>query len=142
MGVPEESRWWYWIAAYPIYTLLSIPLLIAAAALATTVFVPVIAVEDTATAEPGTFTPLVGIALVLLVGGAAVYALAGLVLTIGLPVALYLDAKSIADSTLAWDPDPVLYGLVGVLNFLAAPFVGVAIAAYYLYRRRQHVGTP
>ncbi|WP_331232635.1 hypothetical protein [Natronorarus salvus] len=139
VSVPEEgSRWWYWIVAYPIYTLLSIPLVIAAVLL----FAPVVIVAGPAEAEPQMIAPVFAFAMVLLMVGVAVYALLGLVLTVLLPIALYLDAKWIADSELSWEPDPVLYGILGILNFVAAPVIGIIVALYYLYRRRQNIGIP
>lgn len=134
----ERSRWWYWIAAYPIYSLLSIPLVIFGLIL----FVPFGAIATPMGADPQFVGPLMFSLIVLVVGIGAIYALLGLVLTLMLPVALYIDATEITESELLWSPDPILYGLVGLLNFLAAPVVGILIAVYYLYRRHEHVGTP
>ena len=78
----------------------------------------------------------------VLMVGVAVYALLGLVLTVLLLIALYLDAKWIEESEFSWEPDPVLYGILGVLNFVAAPVIGIIAALYYLYRRRQRIGAP
>lgn len=134
----ERSRWWYWIAAYPIYSLLSIPLVIFGLIL----FVPFGAVATPMGADPQFVGPLMFSLIALVVGIGAIYALLGLVLTLMLPVALYVDATEITESELLWSPDPILYGLIGLLNFLAAPVVGILIAVYYLYRRHEHVGTP
>lgn len=134
----ERSRWWYWIAAYPVYSLLSIPLVIFGLIL----FVPFGAVATPMGADPQFVGPLMFSLIVLVVGIGAIYALLGLVLTLMLPVALYIDATEITDSELLWSPDPILYGLIGLLNFLAAPVVGILVAVYYLYRRHEHVGTP
>jgi asparagine N-glycosylation enzyme membrane subunit Stt3 len=92
--------------------------------------------------DPQVVGPVVFGVVALLVGIGAIYALLGLVLTLMLPVALYVDANELTESTVDWSPDPILYGLVGLLNFLAAPFVGIIVAIYYLYRRHEHVGTP
>lgn len=134
----EPSRWWYWIAAYPVYSLLSIPLVIFGLIL----FVPFGAVATPMGADPRFVGPLMFTLIVFVVGIGAIYALLGLVLTLMLPVALYVDATEITESEPLWSPDPILYGLVGLLNFLAAPVVGILVAVYYLYRRHEHVGTP
>jgi hypothetical protein len=139
--VDEQSRWWYWIAAYPIYSLLAIPL----ALLGVVLFASVGAATAPAGPmgpDPQVVGPVVFGVVALLVGIGAIYALLGLVLTLMLPVALYVDANELTESTVDWSPDPILYGLVGLLNFLAAPFVGIIVAIYYLYRRHEHVGTP
>lgn len=133
----DGSRWWYWIVAYPIYSLLAIPLAIFALIL----FAP-LGAATTPTGDPQLVGPVMFAVVALIIGMGAIYALLGLVLTLMLPVALYVDASEISESTVAWSPDPILYGLVGLLNFLAAPIVGIIVAAYYLYRRHEHVGTP
>lgn len=132
----DDSRWWYWIAAYPIFSLLAVPL----ALLVLVLFAPLGFV--TMGQDPQFVGPVVVAVVALAVGAATVYALVGLVLTVMLPVALYLDAAELAESAAEWSPDPILYGLVGLLNFLAAPFVGLVVAVYYLYRRHQFVGVP
>lgn len=132
----DGSRWWYWIAAYPIYSLLAIPVAIFGLIL----FAPVGATMPTG--DPQFMGPIVFAVIALVIGVSAIYALLGLILTLLLPVALYIDASEITASDVTWSPDPTLYGLVGLLNFLAAPIVGIIIAVYYLYRRHEHIGTP
>lgn len=132
-----ESRWWYWIAAYPVFSLLSIPLAVLGFAL----FVP-LGMAAPMGSDPALAGPLAFAVAVLVIGGIALYAILGLVLTVLLPVALYLDATELVESPVEWSPDPILYGLVGLLNFLAAPIVGCIVAVYYLYRRHEFVGTP
>lgn len=134
----DESRWWYWIAAYPIYSLLAIPL----ALLAVVLFASVGAATAPAGPDPQVVGPAMFGVVALVVGIGAIYALLGLVLTLLLPVALYVDATELTESAVDWSPDPILYGLIGLLNFLAAPVVGIIVAVYYLYRRHEHVGTP
>lgn len=134
----EPSRWWYWIAAYPVYSLLSIPLVI----LGLILFVPFGAVATPMGADPQFVGPLMFSVIALVVGIGAIYALFGLVLTLMLPIALYVDATEITESEILWSPDPILYGLIGLLNFLAAPVVGILVSIYYLYRRHEYVGTP
>lgn len=137
-AIDDESRWWYWIAAYPVYSLLAIPLTL----LAVVLFASVGAATAPMGPDPQVVGPAMSGVVALVVGIVAIYALLGLVLTLLLPVALYLDATELTESTMAWSPDPILYGLVGLLNFLAAPVVGIIVALYYLYRRHEHVGTP
>ena len=137
-AIDDGSRWWYWIAAYPVYSLLAIPL----ALLAVVLFASVGAATAPMGPDPGVVGPVMFGVVALVVGIGAIYALLGLVLTLLLPVALYLDATELTESTVTWSPDPILYGLVGLLNFLAAPVVGIIVALYYLYRRHEHVGTP
>jgi hypothetical protein len=132
-----DSRWWYWIVAYPIYSLLAIPLAVFALILFASV-----GATTTPAADPQLVGPVFFAVVALVIGVGAIYALLGLVLTLMLPVALYVDATEISESAVPWSPDPILYGLVGLLNFLAAPVVGIIVAAYYLYRRHEHVGTP
>lgn len=132
----RDSRWWYWIAAYPIYSLLAVPL----AVFGLLLFWPLGAV--TSGQDPQFVGPVTVGVLALALGAAAIYALVGLFLTVMLPIALYIDANELTASAVEWSPDPILYGLVGLLNFLAAPFVGFIIAVYYLYRRREFVGVP
>ncbi|WP_336343405.1 hypothetical protein [Halalkalicoccus ordinarius] len=140
-AVDDESRWWYWIAAYPVYSLLAIPLTLLAVVLFASVGAAT-APMGPAGPDRGVVGPAMSGVVALVVGIVAIYALLGLVLTLLLPVALYLDATELTESTVAWSPDPILYGLVGLLNFLAAPVVGIIVALYYLYRRHEHVGTP
>lgn len=115
------SRWWYWIAAYPAFSLLSIPL----AVLGFVLFVP-LGMTAPMGSDSALAGPLAFAVTVLVIGGMALYAILGLVLTVLLPVALYLDATELAESAAEWSPDPILYGLVGLLNFLAAPWSAVS----------------
>lgn len=140
-AIDDGSRWWYWIAAYPVYSLLAVPLALLAVVLFASVGAAT-APMGPAGPDPGVGGPAMFGVVALVVGIGAIYALLGLVLTLLLPVALYLDATELTESTVTWSPDPILYGLVGLLNFLAAPVVGIIVALYYLYRRHEHVGTP
>lgn len=134
----DTSRWWYWIAAYPIYTLLMIPLAI----FSLLVFAPLGLVAVPAETDPGAVAPIAVITVIVLFGALMLYALGGLILTVMLPIGLYMDADAIATSDIRWDPDPILYGLLGLVNFLAAPIIGIVVALYYLYKRHQYIGIP
>lgn len=122
-----DSRWWYWIAAVPVYALLS---MLFGFALVFVFFL----------AGIGDFAGLglVAFALFFLFVG-----LPGLVLIVLFPIATYVDAKAVAEADLDWDPDPVLFGLLALASVLVSAFTAsVILALYYLYRRHQHVGTP
>lgn len=131
-----DSRWWYWIVAYLVATVLFVPLVVVAVLAVTA---PLLL------GGPGT-EPVIGAPLglfvvlfALLTFGIAVLAF---VVAVMLPVALYLDARQVARATVDWDPDPVVYGVLGLLQFVVTPVVGFVVALYYLYRRHEHVGVP
>ena len=132
---PVDSRWWYWIAAYPLFLLVFVPLIVFVVAL---VVIPAVILIEV---EPGAS----GLIVVPLVLGGVLFlgiAVGFLVVFLVLPVALYADAKEIRAANVDWDPDPVLYGLVAALQWLFSPFIGLVIALYYLYRRHQVLGVP
>ncbi|WP_408957757.1 hypothetical protein [Natrinema sp. 74] len=59
-------------------------------------------------------------------------------------VALIMDARALRDYP-AWNPNPWLVGVLGVVHVagavIAYPYLlSVPTIAYYVYRRRQHVG--
>ncbi|MFB6123262.1 MAG: hypothetical protein ABEJ78_07365 [Haloferacaceae archaeon] len=121
-----DSGWWYWIAAVPVFFVLS--------AAFGVVFV--------GTAVLGLFVGDGG-GVVLLFVLAGLFALVGLVLSVLFPLAVYVDAKAVSAATVDWDPDPVLYGLVALAGVLMTAFVvSVPLACYYLYRRHGAVGVP
>lgn len=69
----------------------------------------------------------------LLAGGLYLGAvLVGLLLSLAVPVLLYLDAKALGDQPIDWEPSPPLYALVGFF------FTGLAVL-HYLYVRAEHV---
>lgn len=134
---PEvDSRWWYWIAAYPLATLLVVPVM---AVLAVVVLAPAVIISP---------NPMRGFApgwMILLFAAVIVFVtlLLGLVIVFTmLPVALWFDASAINEAHLEWEPDPVVYALVSLLQFVVTPLVGLVVALYYLYRRHQTLGVP
>lgn len=132
-----DSRWWYWIAAYVVVSLLFVPFVIVAGiAVAAPVFV---VGPDTGYLIGGPVALVLGLVAAVLVFGFALLALSVFLL---LPVALYVDARHVARADLDWKPDPVLYGVLGLLQLLVTPLVGFFVAVYYLYRRHEHVGVP
>jgi len=133
-----DSRWWYWIAAYPVVSLLLFPVLaIVAFATFSTAFVVGSGMEP----GPG---PGMGFAFVGVAFGFLVFALflLSLVVFLLLPAALYMDARAVARAGLDWTPDPLVYAVAGLLQFVVTPVVGLVVALYYLYRRHEHVGVP
>ncbi|WP_436927276.1 hypothetical protein [Halosimplex amylolyticum] len=79
--------------------------------------------------DPGAgFTALLG-------GVAIVWLLAiflGLLSILGIPLLLFLDAKKVADQDLDWEPEPVLYLILGF-------FVSGLAVLHYLYKRHEYV---
>ena len=124
-----ESRWWYWIAAVPVYFAVSLVLGGLAFAVVFLGFW-----VDVGVAVSGVFL----FALV-----AFFLALPGLVLSVLFPLAVYVDARAVSEAEVGWNPDPALYGLVALAGVLATAFtVSVPMALYYLYRRHEAIGVP
>lgn len=121
-----DSRWWYWIAATPLYALASMLFGIFAFFAA---FLGMVAdIELTIIVFPLLFVFVL---------------LPALVLTFLFPIAIYVDAKAVARADLGWNPDPVLYGLIALAGVILTGFtVSVLLALYYLYQRHKFVGTP
>lgn len=123
-----ESRWWYWIAAIPLasvigYVLMVLVILTAAPAITTT------------GAELGAGF---GVAFVAL----AAFGVFALVFGLMFPLAIYFDAQAIREADLdEWKPDPAFFAVLGVIG-LAVAVVQLVVAVYYLTRRRQVVGVP
>lgn len=133
-----DSRWWYWIVAYPVVTLLFVPL---ALILGTIGLAPYIVVSPDPLPQPllgvafGLLGLVVGVLLLILVlGSLAVFVM--------FPVALYMDSRAVSMAEYEWKPDPLLYGILGVVQFIVTPLVGLIVALYYLYQRHEHVGVP
>jgi|GEM_PF-718387 len=129
---PVRSRWWYWIAATPLYFLLTFVLGVWAflVAVGSLVAMPV--------------SPRVGVGFGLVfVLVALVVALVGLGLLLVFPLALYLDAQAVTRANLDWQPDGVLYALLGLVTAFTTGFLlSLVVAGYYLYQRHEHVDVP
>lgn len=122
-----DSHWWYWIAAVPVYFVLSTLVGFGAFLLAVTG----LALDS----GVGVF--------VLFVVAFALIAIPGVVLSVMFPLATYADARAIAGAEIDWTPDPVLYGLIALAAVLVTAFtLSVPLALYYLYQRHRHVGVP
>ena len=140
-----DSRWWYWVAAVPLYWVVATVAGFAFALLAFTFAVTGAGVGAGVGEVAG--EPTVGVAAGLgaaglaLVAVAILLAFAGVVVSFVFPVAIYLDAEAVADARLDWDPDPALYGLLGLAGIIAQP-LQVPLAVYYLYKRHESVGRP
>lgn len=129
-----DSRWWYWVAAVPIYVLIgAIGSVLVAILLVGTIGLDILG-------GGGAFTGLASI-LLLIAGG--IYGLAGLALLFLFPIGIYLDAKAIAELPVEWDPDPILYGGLAALSALFSAFtLSLFLALYYLYKRHGAIGEP
>ncbi len=133
-----DSRWWYWIVAYPVVTFLFIPLILIFGLIGLAPFV-VISPDPQPQPLLGVVFGIVGLIMLLLI---LVLIFASLAVFVMLPVALYMDARAVSRADYEWKPDPLLYGVLGVLQFLVTPLIGLLVALYYLYRRHEHVGIP
>lgn len=132
-----DSRWWYWVAAVPLYWVASSVLGFAFALVAFAVALTGAGVGH-ATGMPGLG---VGFGALGVFGVALVFVALGMVLSLAFPVAVYFDAEAVADARGDWQPDPALYGLVGLAGVIAQP-LQVPLAVYYLYKRHESVGRP
>ncbi|WP_336023968.1 hypothetical protein [Halobellus salinisoli] len=122
-----DSRWWYWIAAIPLYVVLG--------GLLAILFVGAFLFDLFLT---GGIATIFGAFIVVPVLG-----LLGLVLSIMYPIATYVDARAIAESDASWTPDPLVWGLAALATEVLSAFtLSVVLAIYYLYKRHVAVGTP
>lgn len=106
--------------------------------------IPVTVVETSTGAarsapRPSLIVTVVALIFVVIV---LVVILLSIVASVVLPIALYFDARAVAQAAVGWEPDPVIYGLLGLAPYLTTPLVGIIVAIYYLFRRREHVGVP
>ena len=133
-----DSRWWlvvaaaaaFWAVAYAIGALFA---LVAVIGVFGGAFVG--GYGGPVSFLPGAF----GLAAVLIVP----LVLVGLLVSLLLPVALYLDSQAVGRAGVGWEPDPVLYAIAGVVGLFAQGLpIQPAVALYYLYRRHEHVGVP
>lgn len=133
-AVAVDSKWWYWVAAVPIYVAVGI----LAGIVAGLLFLLGIAVDIGGGMGIATGIVTVGVAV-----GSIGYGLVGLALALLFPLGIYTDAVEIEASTARWDPDPVVYLVVAAASVLLTAFaVSAVVALYYLYRRHEAVGTP
>jgi len=133
-----NSRWWYWIVAYPVVTFLFIPLILIFGVIGLAPFV-VISPDPQPQPLLAVVFGIIGLIMVLLI---LVLIFASLAVLVMLPVALYMDSRAVSRADYEWKPEPLLYGVLGVLQFLVTPLIGLIVALYYLYRRHEHVGIP
>ena len=124
-----DSRWWYWIAAIPLYVVIG------------GVFGLLFAVIALLGFGIGVDAGVVGFGLLFV--AVLVLGLAGLVLTIVFPVATYVDARAVAAADTSWTPDPLVWGLAALATVVLSAFtLSFVLAIYYLYKRHVAVGTP
>lgn len=129
-----DSRWWYCVAAVPVYFLV----VLVGGAIGAGLFV------FAGLLDLAGFGGLASVSTVVLFGGvAALFGLVGMVVAVLFPVGMYVDARAIEALDGEWTPDPVLWGLFAVVAVLVTNFVlSVPLALYYLYRRHGAVGIP
>lgn len=132
---PIDSRWWYWVAAVPLYVVVSI---VAIVVVAVTLGVGALIDIGGGMGLGSLFAVLVSITVVGIVG------LGGLALLVLFPLGIYKDAREIAAAeTIEWSPDPLLYALVAVASIVFTVYLlSLAVSLYYLYRRHQAIGIP
>ncbi len=124
-----DSRWWYWIAAIPLYVVVGAAFVLLFA---------VIALLGFGIGFDAGFV-VAGLLFVVVLG----LGLVGLVLTILFPVATYVDARAVAASDAPWTPDPLVWGLAALATVVLSAFtLSFVMAIYYLYKRHVAVGTP
>jgi hypothetical protein len=124
-----DSRWWYWIAAIPLYVVVGAAFVLLFAVVALLGF--------------GIGFDAGFVAAGLLFVAVFVLGLAGLVLTILFPIATYVDARAVAASDASWTPDPLVWGLAALATVVLSAFtLSFVMAVYYLYKRHVAIGTP
>ena len=124
-----DSRWWYWIAAIPVYVVVGVA--------AVLLFAVVALLGFGIGFDAGLVVTGLLFMTVLALGAA------GLVLSILFPIATYVDARAIAASEASWTPDPLVWGLAALATEVLSAFtLSLVLALYYLYKRHVAVGTP
>jgi hypothetical protein len=155
-----DSRWWYWVAAVPLYYVFASVVGFLAGL---TAFV-VALTGSSGTMMDGTWHVGPEMTTGMMLGGSLFVlailglALLGMVLTLLFPVAIYFDAEAVErvgprptdgesggtprdGDAVDWQPDPALYGLLGIVGIVAQP-LQAALAVYYLYKRHEFQGQP
>ncbi|WP_232686736.1 hypothetical protein [Halobacterium zhouii] len=134
-----DSRWWYLVLAVPVFYALATVLSFVVGFVA---FVAtLVGVTGGVGGGPGSSELAVGFGVVGIVGLVLLVVLVGLVLSLAFPIALYFDAEALADADTTWQPDPALYGLLGLASVVAQP-LQIPLGVYYLYKRHEAVGVP
>lgn len=153
-----DSKWWYLVAAVPLYYVVASVLgfLVGMAAFVFALTGSGMMMDGMWHTGPGMHTGFaVGGSLFVL--GILGLVLVGMVLTLAFPVAIYFDAEAVKraeprptdgasdgkprDAGVDWRPDPTLYGLLGLAGVVAQP-LQVPLAVYYLYKRHESQGQP
>jgi hypothetical protein len=134
-----DSNWWYLVAAVPLYWVAS-----SVAGFAFALVALAFALTGAGFGYVGGIPELgAGLGALGFVAVALLLVAVGMALSVAFPVAVYLDAEAINDHHPDgdWEPDPALYGLLGLAGVVVQP-LQVPLAVYYLYKRRESVGRP
>ncbi|MFC6731185.1 MULTISPECIES: hypothetical protein [unclassified Haladaptatus] len=133
-----DSRWWLWVAAVPVFALIA--LLVSLFIVLPLALVGVVGLNGVGMG-PGVGGVGMGVGFAFLLVLGLFVALPALMVTLVFPVALYFDSQAVTAAGLEWQPDPLVYGLLGVASIFVN-VLGVVVALYYLYQRRRYVGVP
>lgn len=129
-----DSKWWYWIAAVPLFAVVGTGLGVLFAVFGLFGFLFGVGFD----AGFLSLLPVAGVVLAIIF-----VALVGSLLTLLFPLAMYVDARAVSEAGYKWRPDPALYGLVALAGAVTTTFVvTVPLALYYLYKRHEVVGQP
>lgn len=58
------------------------------------------------------------------------------------PVALLGDVRYVRAASGEWQPNRLVYGLLGLVVLATVGLASFLVSPYYLYRRHRHLGTP
>lgn len=122
------TRWWYGVAALPLYIAVAAPLLA----------MLWVGGSTFDASGLGVYAWLLAASL-----GFVFVAIPGIVLVTLFPVALYLDAGQVAaDPAVDWEPDAALHGILALVGLVAGGVGAVLLGLLYLHRRHRAVGRP
>lgn len=122
-AVRVESRWWYWVGAMVVVTIveLALGLLLVGGVAATLV----------SQGRPPTAALVIAIP----------YLVFAFTVRVVFPFAVFYDAAAVKAADVEWAPEPWNWALAAVIGIFV-PLLDTVVAIYYLYRRRRAVGVP
>lgn len=116
-----DSRWWWGVAAVPIWSLIGL-----------FVMIPATIVASVVSPDLGFMIGFVSL---------IVWALGAALLDFLFVLAIYFDSRAVEDAGIEWDTEGDTYLLVAAIGLLV-PLVHTALSLYYLHQRHTYVGTP